>query len=320
MFENHKVSAMKRLQFSIFLFLILFNISAYAFQDSLSLEAFFIKNQIQANETENGLYYSIEQEGWGAFPKVGDYVKVHYVGSLLNGVEFDRSAPDEPFVFQLGYRQVILGWDKGISLFRVGSKGKLYIPSELGYGGAGAGKVIPPNSDLIFEIEVLEVMDLEAYDRFMEQLEAKERKRFEEHRQQQFVEDKKLINDYAAAHKLKVKRTPSGLSYVLKKKGKGSTAAKGNTLIVHYEGYLPDDTLFDSSFKKKKPFKFQLGNGKTIDGWEEGLQYFKKGSEGWLLIPSQLAYGPRSIDDDGIIIPANSVLIFKIKVVDILND
>ncbi len=311
---------MRRSYFFIIIFFAALPFSAYAFQDSLSLEAFFIKNQIQVNKTEEGLYYSIEQEGNGVYPKPGDYVKVHYVGKLLNGAEFDRSEVDEPFVFQLGYRQVILGWDKGILNFRVGSKGKLYVPSQMGYGRVGAGKMIPPNSDLIFEIEVLEVMDVDAYDRFMQQLDEKDRKEFEEHQRKQFIEDKRLINDYASEHKLKVTRTPSGLSYVLKKKGKGRNVVPGNTIVVHYEGYLLDDTIFDSTYKKKEPFKFQLGKGKTIDGWEEGLQYFKKGSEGWLLIPSKLAYGPQSIEDNEINIPANSVLVFKIKIVDIINE
>ncbi len=311
---------MKRSRFFILIWLFSLSLPAYSFQDSLSLEAFFVKHQIQANKTADGLYYSIEREGSGVYPKPGDYVKVHYVGSLLNGTEFDRSDADEPFVFQIGYRQVILGWDKGIPLFRVGSKGKLYIPSQLGYGRVGAGKMIPPNSDLVFEIEVLEVMDIDAYDRFMSELDEKEKKEFEQHKRKQFVEDKRLINDYAIGHKLKVKRTPSGLSYVLKKKGKGANVVLGNTIVVDYEGYLLDDSIFDSTYKKNEPFKFQIGKGKTIDGWEEGLQYFKKGSEGWLLIPSQLAYGPQSIEDVDINIPANSVLIFKIKVVDIINE
>ena len=306
-------------RFALFTLVTLFSVPAFAFQDSLRLEDFFQKNQIQANETEDGLFYTIEREGHGMFPKPGDYVKVNYVGRLLNGKEFDRSDPNDPFVFQIGYRQVILGWDKGISLFKVGSKGTLYVPSHLGYGRAGAGKVIPPNSDLIFEIEVLEVMDIDAYDKFMEELEAKERAAFEEHQKKQFILDKRLINNYAADHRLKVKRTASGLSYIIKKKGKGPTAAKGNTLVVHYEGYLLDDTIFDSTYKKNKPFTFKLGIGKTIEGWEEGLQYFRKGSEGILLIPSKMAYGPRSIVDEDFNIPENSVLVFKIKVVDIID-
>lgn len=315
-----KLLTMKRSLFYTIILISFFSFSANAYQDSLNLDDYLIKNQIQANKTNEGLYYSFDHEGRGEYPRPGDYVKVHYSGKLLNGYEFDRSDPDDPFVFQIGYGQVILGWDKGIPLFSVGSKGRLYIPSHLGYGKVGAGKVIPPNSDLIFEIEVLEVMDIDAYDRYMEQLDKKEQKEFEENQRRQFIEDKRLINDYAAEHKLKVTRTASGLSYVIKKKGKGPNAVKGNTLVVHYEGFLLDDTPFDSSPKKKEPFKFQLGKGKAIEGWEEGLQYFKKGSEGLLLIPSQLAYGPQAIEEENINIPANSVLIFKIEVVDILTE
>ena len=310
---------MNRFHSLLVIFLLIYSFSAYAFQDSLSLESYFNENQIQADKTEDGLYYSIEHEGRGVYPQHGDYVKVSFVGRLLNGAEFERSDPKDPFVFQLGYRQVILGLDKGISLFRVGSKGKLYIPSNLGYGTMGAGKVIPPNSDLVFEITILEVMDIDAYDRFMEQLEEKERFEFEEHQRIQFNEDKRLINTYISEHKLKAKRSPSGMSYVIKKKGKGPNVVPGNTITVHYEGYLLDDTVFDSTYKRKQPFKFQIGKGKTINGWEEGLLHFKKGSEGWLLIPSKMAYGPRSIEDDEIKIPADAVLIFKIKVVDLVN-
>ena len=150
----------------------------------------------------------------------------------------------------------------------------------------------------------------------MKEVEAKERRKYEEHKKKQFSEDKKIIQKYALKNKLKTKRMPSGVSYVLKKKGKGETAKAGDMIEVHYEGRLTNGDVFDSSFDKE-PFKFVLGKGKTIQGWEDGLKNFKKGSEGWLLIPSKLAYGPRSIREGKINIPENSVLIFKIKVVTI---
>ena len=93
---------------------------------------------------------------------------------------------------------------------------------------------------------------------------------------------------------------------------------RGSSFEVKYKGQLTDGTVFDDSFgKRAEPFKFVLGKGKAIEGWEEGLKNFKKGSEGWLLIPSSLAYGPRSIREGKINIPANSVLVFKIKVVNL---
>ena len=80
-----------------------------------------------------------------------------------------------------------------------------------------------------------------------------------------------------------------------------------------YEGFLLDGKPFDST-KGKETYKFPLGNRKVIKGWEEGLTFFAEGSEGILLIPSKLAYGQRAIYEENVSIPANSVLIFKIKV------
>jgi FKBP-type peptidyl-prolyl cis-trans isomerase len=284
--------------------------------DSIDLETYLSQNNIQAQLTEAGLYYLIENNGLGDYPKTGDYVMVNYVGKLLNGTVFDQSG-DEPFIFQLGYRQVIRGWEKGIPFFKVGSKGTLYIPPNLGYGKTGAGKAVPPNAALIFEIEVLKVMDYDAYDRYMTELEEKERLAFEKQQKEQFSTDKKLIHEYASSHKLKTKRLSSGVSYSLKKKGKGGTPQDGDIITFHYEGFLLDGKEFDSSYKRKQPFSFQFGKGKAIKGLEEALSYFKKGNEGWILIPSKLAYGPMEIDEEETYIPGNSVLIFKVKVLKI---
>jgi len=282
---------------------------------SQEFKTYFEQNDLQPKTSPDGFFFQIEKEGKGAKATKGDYVKIRYKGTLLDGTKFDVSEEDEPFVFRIGYRQVILGWDLGLQEFQAGSKGTLFIPSKLGYGKNGMGE-IPANADLIYEIELLEIMDKKQYYAFLDEQEAKDRQRFEEEKKKQFVEDKKIIQKYALENKLRTKRMPSGVSYSIKKKGKGKTAQPGDILEVHYEGRLTDGTVFDSSFDGE-PFKFVLGRGKAIQGWEEGLKNFKKGSEGWLLIPSQLAYGPRSIREGDIHIPGNSVLIFKIKVVNI---
>jgi FKBP-type peptidyl-prolyl cis-trans isomerase len=75
-------------------------------------------------------------------------------------------------------------------------------------------------------------------------------------------------------NKLKVKRTDSGLSYVVTKKGKGNLAQPGNTVKVHFEGFLTDGTKFYSSIDRNEPFEFTLGSGKVIAGWEEGILFF----------------------------------------------
>ena len=85
-------------------------------------------------------------------------IKVHYIGTLEDGTKFDSSYDrGEPFSFQIGLRQVIEGWETGIIGMKVGGKRTLIIPPELGYGERGAGELIPPNSTLIFDIEIIDV-------------------------------------------------------------------------------------------------------------------------------------------------------------------
>ncbi|WP_395050828.1 peptidylprolyl isomerase [Flavobacterium sp.] len=109
-------------------------------------------------KTESGLRYQFIQRGDGKQAEKGKTVSVHYEGSLENGKVFDSSYPrKKPIEFKLGIGQVIEGWDEGIALLKVGDKARFVIPSDLGYGPAGAGGVIPPNATLIFDVELMEV-------------------------------------------------------------------------------------------------------------------------------------------------------------------
>ena len=105
----------------------------------------------------SGLQYEIIKEGSGAKPKATDKVRVHYHGTLINGVVFDSSVErGEPAEFPLN--AVIPGWTQILQLMPVGSKWRVVIPSELAYGSRGAGDVIRPNMTLIFEIELLDIV------------------------------------------------------------------------------------------------------------------------------------------------------------------
>ncbi len=109
-------------------------------------------------KTESGLRYQFIQKGEGKQAEAGKTVSVHYEGSLENGKVFDSSyARKKPIEFRLGQGQVIEGWDEGIALLKVGDKARFVIPSDLGYGPAGAGGVIPPNATLIFDVELMDV-------------------------------------------------------------------------------------------------------------------------------------------------------------------
>ncbi|MFY0653626.1 MAG: FKBP-type peptidyl-prolyl cis-trans isomerase [Cyclobacteriaceae bacterium] len=126
--------------------------------DIEKIEAYVEDNTIDnVNKTSTGLHYVITEPGTGSNAAVGDFVSVHYTGTLLDGTKFDSSVDrNQSFQFNLGVRQVIFGWDEGIQLFKQGAKGFLYIPSQLAYGSNGQGS-IGPNEVLVFEIELLSI-------------------------------------------------------------------------------------------------------------------------------------------------------------------
>lgn len=132
--------------------------SALAEENAQRSAAFLAENSTRDGvvTTESGLQYEVLEEGDGATPGPDDNVQVHYRGTLVDGTEFDSSyARGEPVTFGVG--QVIAGWTEALQLMPVGSKYKLYIPSDLAYGAGGAGDRIGPNAALIFEVELLDI-------------------------------------------------------------------------------------------------------------------------------------------------------------------
>ncbi len=106
--------------------------------------------------TESGLQYEVLEAGEGGTPGPEDTVEVHYRGTLVDGTEFDSSyGRGQTVTFGVG--QVIAGWTEALQLMQVGSKYKLYIPPELGYGAGGAGQMIGPNAALVFEVELVSI-------------------------------------------------------------------------------------------------------------------------------------------------------------------
>ncbi len=111
--------------------------------------------------TDSGLQYEVLEEGEGPIPGAGDTVDVNYRGTLIDGTEFDSSYKYNQSV-QFGVSQVIPGWTEALQLMPVGSKWKVFIPSDLAYGAGGAGNLIGPNSALVFEVELLDIVDKDA--------------------------------------------------------------------------------------------------------------------------------------------------------------
>lgn len=118
----------------------------------------------QVITTDTGLRYQELVVGQGATPAPGQTVVVQYTGWLQNGQKFDSSYDHgQPFSFPLATGQVIKGWDEGVATMRVGGKRRLLVPPELGYGAAGVQGTIPPNSTLIFDVELCNLQPMQGY-------------------------------------------------------------------------------------------------------------------------------------------------------------
>ena len=108
--------------------------------------------------------------------------------------------------------------------------------------------------------------------------------------------------------------TPSGLTYLITKKGTGRQLKAGDTVVLNYTGTLTNGTKFDSSYDRNQPLSFKLGTGRVIKGYDEGLAKLHVGDHAILVIPGKLAYGPAGVPD---VIPPDATLIFVIEVVDV---
>lgn len=127
-------------------------------EQRLALIQKILDKEKEAKKYDSGLKIYTLKEGTGKKPKKGDNVSIHYTGYLKDGTVFDSSLKrNRPLQTPIGVGRVIQGWDEGVLTMKEGEKAILYIPSYMAYGERGAGGVIPPNADLIFEVELLKV-------------------------------------------------------------------------------------------------------------------------------------------------------------------
>lgn len=253
--------------------------------DSLAIE--FLDNKgWEAERLESGIHVYVENKGNDEKPKVTDYVTIHYKGYLMDGTLFDGTQ-DQSATFQLG--GLIEGWQQGIPQFGKGGKGVLIIPPSLAYGERGVGP-IPPNSMLYFEIELVD---------FSSNPPAPAPR----------VDYTQEIESYINEKGWDAKPTGSGLYVVVENEGGSEKPQISQNVTIFYKGYLLDGTVFDGT-KDETPATFPLSG--LIAGWQEGIPFFGKKGKGKLIIPPYLGYGSRESGP----IPASSVLVFDIEVVD----
>lgn len=240
---------------------------------------------------QSGLVTQDYKLGEGPAAQVGSRLTVRYAGILENGLVFDDNRPSStpPFRFRLPERPRVRGW--GLGLLGMKAKGlrKITVPAELGYGRTGqradeGGVSVPPNANLTYVVELLA------------------------------VEPPPLEPKGPAAFTgpvLARKKRRNGLVTEDFKLGSGPGARLGDRVALHYRGYLPDGSIFDSSISPGAPFQFRLGDRMVIAGWSQGLVGMKPGGLRVLKIPAKLAYGKRGTEG----VPPRSDLRFSIELV-----
>lgn len=125
-------------------------------QERTLIEQYLQEHDLQASPLDNGMYYIETKAGTGNSPQTGQTCVMNYTGTFLNGDIFDTSVGRGPFEFPLGMGNVIQGWEIGVAMMKKGGKAILVLPSSLAYGERGAG-TIPPNTPLVFEVELLAI-------------------------------------------------------------------------------------------------------------------------------------------------------------------
>ena len=255
-------------------------------------------NDSEIKTTESGLKYFDETVGEGMEAKVGDLLSIHFKGWVIadstnlfsDWTKDSTRLPDmigdsyrqgQVVKFVLGEDSFIRGTDEGIVGMKPNGKRMIVIPAELAYGEQGVGP-IPPNSDLKVFIELLDVKD-------------------------------PVVAEMWDVDRSKIKKSESGLMYVIVEEGEGDFATDGNVVTVHYSGFLEDGTKFDSSVERDEPFSFVVGQKQVIAGWDEGIRMLKKGGKARFVIPPALGYGDRTAGK----IPPGSTLLFDIELIDI---
>lgn len=228
--------------------------------------------------SDSGLQVYDIAEGDGDATVSGDRVMMDFSIWREDGVIVGRSADSGgPMSFTIGSGELFEGWDEGAAGMKVGGQRQLVIPPELAFGDQGAGPAIPAGTTLIVEMTLLEIVEVPKATEVDE-------------------------GDYIT--------TDSGLMYYDIVAGDGAEAVAGQSVTVHYTGWLEDGSVFDSSVERGQPFPFNLGTGGVIAGWDEGVAGMKIGGKRQLVIPSDLAYGEQGSPGA---IPPGATLIFEVE-------
>ncbi|HLO92175.1 MAG: FKBP-type peptidyl-prolyl cis-trans isomerase [Chloroflexota bacterium] len=280
-------------------------------KEQSSLENYLKSANITVAPLPSGLYYIETQKGNGQKPKKGDYGKLHFKVSTIDGkVLYSSYDQGQPMMWEIGQDFDNKGVTEALNLMSKGTKASIIVPSSLAFGEQGRGQMVPPYTTLLYDLELTDIVSKAQLDKENAEKEKKAAIEKEQAKKQELS----ILDNYLKTNKISVKPTASGLYFIEIKKGTGQQAATGKTVKVHYTGTLLNGTKFDSSVDRKQPFEFTIGKGEVIPGWDEGIAMMKEGGKAKLIVPSRLAYGENGRMPT---IPPSATLIFDVELIDV---
>jgi FKBP-type peptidyl-prolyl cis-trans isomerase len=237
-------------------------------------------------KTESGLEITEIVEGTGAPPEDGEIISIRYTGWYLDGDQFYSTEKlDEPIKVRFGRDELLPGLEEGVASMRKGGKRILLMPPKLAFGEEGRPGVVPEDQWVKFEVELVDIEP-----------------------------GPPPVVPWNEAG-MEITRMNSGLQFVDFELGEGKTPRIGDTVVVHYAGFLDDGTLFDTTYYGDRPLEFELSAERLIQGWVEALLTMSEGGKRKVIVPPFLAYGERGFGDA---IPPNATLIFDITLVEVI--
>lgn len=279
--------------------------------EQTALQNYLKSAKITVAPLTSGLYFIETKKGNSQKPKVGDFGKIHFKVSTIDGnVLYSTYDQGEPMMWESGKDFDNKGVTEALSLLSKGSKASIIVPSSLAFGEQGRGQMIAPYTTLLYDLELVNILTKAQFEK--EQAE-KERKA-NELKAKAKKEEMSNLQNYIKSNNITVAPTSSGLYYLEIKKGTGVQATVGKTVKVHYTGTLLNGQKFDSSVDRKEPFEFVLGQQQVIPGWEEGISLMKVGGKAKLIIPSKLGYGENGRMPT---IPPSATLIFDVELLEV---
>lgn len=251
--------------------------------DVVALPRFVRPDRDKQKVTASGLRYEVVREGAGEHPGANDVMELRYAfftsgGKLIDCSESDGRSPIKAKTSDMALQFL----REAPLLLKPGSRYRFEVPPELAFGSQARGPDLPPNSTLVWELELVRVIAPIPLPPF------------------ETVDESKFT------------KRESGLLMQVVKEGTGTAPRLGQTVRVHYAGWLTDGTSFDSSFGRGEPAEFQLG--RVIAGWNEGLQQMKPGGVCRFVIPAKLAYGDQGQGDK---IKPGSTLVFYVELLSV---